>query len=80
MELPRHNVDKPVMVIELKCGLANSPRTSATAAIGQIKQKNYPAKLVEYMDSAHDCSVLLVGINYNKRSKKHTCKIERYTK
>lgn len=78
--IPRRNVDKPAMVIELKCSMANSPRTSATAAIGQIKQKNYPAKLAEYMDSAKDSSVLLVGINYNKRSKKHTCKIERYTK
>ena len=39
--------------------------------IDQIKQKNYPAKLADYTGD-----ILLVGINYDKESKQHTCKIE----
>ena len=41
-------------------------------AIDQIKRKEYPAKLAEYTGE-----ILLVGINYDKESKQHTCKIER---
>lgn len=72
--IPRRNVDKPAMVVELKFD------KNVTAAIDQIKQKNYPAKVAEYMDSADE--ILLVGINYDKdgaEGKKHSCKIERYT-
>ena len=41
-------------------------------AINQIKQKNYPSKLADYTGD-----ILLVGINYDKETKLHTCQIER---
>lgn len=77
--IPRRNVDKPAMVIELK------NNKDAVAAIDQIKQKNYPAKVAEYMDShptveGRGEALLLVGINYDKDAKLHTCKIEKYKK
>ena len=48
------------------------PTIWADTAIDQIKRKEYPAKLAEYTGE-----ILLVGINYDKESKQHTCKIER---
>lgn len=63
--IPRRNVEKPALVIELKFN------DSAESAIQQIKQKNYPSKIAEYTGD-----LLLVGINYDKKSKQHTCKIE----
>ena len=45
---------------------------TADTAIDQIKRKQYPAKIAEYTGD-----ILLVGINYDKEAKKHTCKIER---
>jgi hypothetical protein len=42
------------------------------AAIAQIKAKNYPAALAEYQGN-----ITLVGVSYSKKTKKHTCKIER---
>lgn len=69
--IPRRNVDKPAMVVELKCN------KDAVAAIEQIKQKNYPAKVAEYMATASASEMLLVGINYDKESKTHACRIER---
>jgi hypothetical protein len=63
--IPRKtNLDKPAMVIELKCN------SSSKAAITQIKEKNYPASLASYKGN-----LLLVGINYSKKSKKHSCRI-----
>ena len=44
-------------------------------AINQIKQKNYPSKLTDYTGD-----ILLVGINYDKETKEHTCEIEEYKK
>ena len=41
-------------------------------AIDQIRRKEYPAKLAEYSGE-----ILPVGINYDKETKLHTCKIER---
>ena len=64
--IPRRNVSKPALVVELKFN------HSADTAIDQIKRKQYPAKLVEYTGD-----ILLVGINYDKETKQHTCKIER---
>ena len=63
--IPRRNVSKPALIIELKYN------QSTDTAISQIKRKNYPAKLAEYTGD-----ILLVGINYDKESKQHTCKIE----
>ena len=64
--IPRRNVSKPALVIELKFN------HSADTAIDQIKRKEYPAKLAEYTGE-----IMLIGINYDKETKQHTCKIER---
>ncbi|MBQ0056713.1 MAG: AAA family ATPase [Bacteroidales bacterium] len=68
--IPRRNTDNPAMVIELKYD------KDAIAAIDQIKQKNYPAKIAEYLTASKASQILLVGINYDKETKTHTCKIE----
>jgi len=80
--IPRRNVDSPALVLELKCN------KDADAAIDQIKRKNYPDKVADYLDSSprggrEVADILLVGINYDKdgaEGKKHSCKIERFTK
>ena len=64
--IPRRNVSKPALVIELKFN------HSADTAIDQIKQKNYPSKIADYTGD-----ILLVGINYDKETKQHSCKIEK---
>lgn len=63
--VPRRNVDKPAIVLELKYN------RSAETAISQIKNKQYPDALREYVGE-----VVLVGISYDK-AKGHTCKIDR---
>ncbi|MCM1189723.1 MAG: hypothetical protein NC541_10575 [bacterium] len=45
---------------------------SADGAISQIKSKKYVSALKEYRGD-----VLLVGINYERKSKKHQCRIEK---
>ena len=65
--IPRKNVDSPAIVLELKFW------QDADAAIDQIKRKQYPAKVAE-----HTNNLLLVGINYDRETKQHTCHIERY--
>jgi len=67
--LPRKNVSKPALVIELKYNL------SADTAIDQILRKEYPAKVSEYTGD-----ILLVGITYDKQTKQHSCQIERVSK
>lgn len=70
--IPRRNVDKPAMVVELKYN------KGADAAIDQIKRKDYSQIAFEYTGE-----VVLVGINYDKNGpegKQHTCVIERVTK
>ena len=64
--IPRRNVNKPALVIELKFN------HSADTALDQIKRKEYPAKIAEYTGD-----ILLVGISYDKETKQHTCKIEK---
>ena len=61
--------DVPAMILELKWN------QSAETALRQIKDKKYDSIL----DSYHG-NVLLVGINYDKVSKEHTCRIEAYGK
>lgn len=56
----------PALVAELKWN------KSAKAAIGQIKERNYPSALRHYTGD-----ILLVGINYDKNSKEHQCIIEK---
>ena len=57
--------NKPAMVVELKWN------QSEQGAIEQIKKKEYGKVLAEYSGN-----LLLVGINYDKKSKKHGCVIE----
>lgn len=64
--MPRLNVQKPAVVLELKYD------KSADAAIRQIHEKRYGEALKEYAGE-----VVLVGINYNKETKQHECVIER---
>ena len=63
--IPRSNVSKPALVIELKFNHFSD------TAIDQIKRKEYPSKIAEYTGD-----ILLVGINYDKETKQHTCQIE----
>ena len=66
--LPRKNhLDKPALLAELKWD------KSAEGAIGQIKKKRYVKALEAYKGN-----ILLVGINYSKKTRKHECKIESY--
>ena len=67
--MPRKKASGPAIILELKYN------QSAEAAIAQIKQKNYPTKIAEYTGE-----ILLVGINYDKKTKTHTCLIEKITK
>ena len=62
--MPRKNVAKPAVIIELK------KDSSADNAIQQIRQREYTAKVRQHTDS-----ILLVGINYDSKSKKHECRI-----
>ena len=64
--LPNRNVDKPAVVLELKFN------HSADTAIAQIKEQRYAGMLLDHVGS-----VLLVGINYDKKTKHHECLIER---
>lgn len=64
--VPRKHSDKPAMVVELKYN------KSAEGAIEQIKEKKYVDSLKEYHGN-----LLLVGINYDKETKKHSCIIEK---
>ncbi|GHV15560.1 hypothetical protein AGMMS49938_14080 [Fibrobacterales bacterium] len=70
--LPRPNhADKPAMVVELKWD------KSTDSAIQQIKEKRYIAGfVVAGFKTAPPGQLLLVGINYDKETKKHECVIE----
>ena len=57
--------DKPAMIVELKWD------QEVETAIDQIKEKKYYYGLEKYLDD-----LILVGISYDKKSKKHICKIE----
>lgn len=65
--VPRSNVNKPAMIVELKWN------KTASAAIEQIKNKQYIESLKGYSGE-----VVLVGINYDDGEfKKHVCRIEK---
>lgn len=66
---PRYTAAYPALVIELKWN------EKATTALQQIKEKHYTDSLVQYTGN-----ILLVGINYDKAGKKHTCVIEKLQK
>ena len=65
--LPRKHSDKPAILIELKWN------KSAEGAIEQIKTRNYVEAIANY-----GSAILLVGIDYDKETKKHECVIEKY--
>ncbi len=58
--------DKSAMVVELKWN------QDADTALTQIHEKKYPAGLEEYKDN-----MLLVGISYDRETRKHECRIEK---
>ena len=66
--MPRKSVAKPAILLELKYD------KSADAAIEQIHRKQYSGKVAEYSGE-----VILVGINYDVKTKRHVCKIEKMT-
>ena len=67
--IPKKNVDKPALVVELKYD------KSADKALNQIYEKQYADELADYTGKA-----LLVGINYNSKMKEHSCVIEEIVK
>lgn len=67
--LPRRKSEKPAMVIELKWN------QSAEGAIAQIQERRYVTALDEYKGN-----LLLVGINYDKKTKEYKCVIEQSMK
>ena len=63
--IPRTGNSNPAMIIELKWS------KDAGIALNQIKDKKYIKSLKDYHGK-----VLFVGINYDKKSKKHECRFE----
>ena len=67
--LPKKNYSTyPTLIFELKVD------ESAEKALKQIQDRNYPYNF----DSEYKKNMLLIGINYNKKTHKHECVIERY--
>lgn len=66
---PKKATTMPLLLIELKWNKTDE------GAISQIKRNDYPQAIKEYGGD-----ILLVGINYDAKSKKHTCSIESYKK
>lgn len=67
--VPKRNVEFPAIVLELKHD------KDAETAISQIKRRDYGIALKDYFGE-----IILVGINYDRTSKKHSCVIERIKK
>ena len=65
--VPRKHKDVPAMILELKCD------QTAEDAIAQIKERRYMDGMQEYKGN-----MLLVGIQYDKKTKEHHCKIEEW--
>ena len=65
--LPKRSSLNPALILELKWD------KTARGAISHIKNKKYVSALQEYKGN-----ILLVGISYEKKSKKHQCRIEKY--
>ena len=65
--IPRKNVASPAIVVELKYHQA------VDTAIAQIKRREYSAKVAQYVGN-----LLLVGISYDRETKQHACRIEKY--
>ena len=65
--VPKRNIHLPILLIEFKYG------KSAEEAMNQIKEKEYFRR---YIDGDYPNDVLLIGINYNPKTKDHKCQIE----
>lgn len=63
--LPKRRSPLPAMIIELKWN------KSSEGALRQIRDNGYGKVLENY-----DGEVILAGINYSEKTKKHTCRIE----
>ena len=66
---PEYLQDYPALVVELKWN------KDTKTAIQQIKDKKYPESVRQYTGE-----LLMVGINYDKKTKEHQCMIEKYKK
>ena len=64
---PQYKNDYPALVIELKWN------KTVQTALDQIKEKNYPESISQYTGN-----ILLVAVNYDKKTKQHECMIEPY--
>ena len=69
LPISANSKSKPALIIELK------KDASAKAALEQIKERDYVSRVKEYTDN-----ILLIGINYDSKSKQHSCIIEKYQK
>ncbi len=67
--LPDQGERLPALLIELK------QNKDEVTAVSQIKENKYPAVLNNYSGK-----IILIGINYDEKTKVHTCKIETISK
>ena len=63
--LPRRGDSAPALVVELKWD------RSPEAAVAQVRDRDYPAVLRRFGGP-----ILLVGVTYERKSKRHVCRIE----
>ena len=66
---PEYRKEYPALLVELKWN------QSAQTALMQIRERQYPSAIQDYTGE-----ILLVGINYDKTTKEHQCRIEKYEK
>ena len=66
---PEYRADYPALVVELKWN------KNVRTAISQIYEKKYPESIADYTGE-----ILLVAINYDKKTKEHECIIESWEK
>ena len=64
--LPKRRSALPALLIELKWN------KTASGAIAQIRDRNYPAVLEGF-----GSELILVGVNYHEKTKVHSCVIEK---
>ena len=67
--LPRTRQDLPLLIIEFK------KDADVLDAINQIKDRDYTGR---YCRNDYYSNILLLGISYNSRTKKHQCLIEKF--
>lgn len=66
---PEYKIDYPALIVELKWN------QNAQTALRQIREKQYPDSILDYTGK-----ILLIGINYDKKTKRYDCVIEEYKK